>query len=109
MIRFLRNIFKKKKSKKILELTEDIINPNSNPRIHRFSKFNDSHYCTIMGFHSKESEGTVDLDIAWRTKGRVNIGDKFIISNGLEIKTLRIKKIISDDSDVKLGIAVTLQ
>lgn len=109
MFKFLRKLFRKKQVPKKLELTEDLIISKYTQRTHRFFKFDDKHYCTIMGFHSNEYDGVINLDIAWRCKRKVDIGDTFIIHNGSETKTLRIRRILDNNSDVKIGIAVSLQ
>ena len=105
---FLRKIFRKKEPRKILELTTN--ESQNHKKTHNFVNFTDTHYCKIMEFHSdKRSDGLVNLNIAWRTSNKVYEGDIFILHTGASTKTFRIKKILDDKSDVKLGVALSLQ
>lgn len=108
MFKFLRKIFRKKEPRKILELTID--DYQNHKKTHNFVNFSDTHYCKIMGFHSdKRNDGLVNLNLAWRTPNKVHEGDLFILHTGTSTKTFRIKKILDDKSDVKLGVALSLQ
>ena len=108
MFKFLRKIFRKKEPRKILELTTN--ESQNHKKTHNFVNFTDTHYCKIMEFHSdKRSDGLVNLNIAWRTSNKVYEGDIFILHTGASTKTFRIKKILDDKSDVKLGVALSLQ
>jgi hypothetical protein len=108
MFKFLRKLFQKKQPKKILEIISE--EPTNRKKTHSFEKFSDTNYCKIMSFHSeRNSDGLVNMNIAWRTPNKVQIGDVFILRDGTTTKTLRIKKILDDKSDVKLGVARSLQ
>lgn len=104
MLKFFRNLFKKKQPKKIIEFHEEILDENR--RKHNFSSFKDSEYCTILNRISHSTEdGVIRVKIAWRSPHRIKNGDLIILSGTQEFRTLRLIQILNDTSDVKIGIA----
>lgn len=108
MFKFFRRLFTKKKPKKVIELFEEI--DTSRKRRHDFSSFKDNKYCTILERIDNSKEGgTIQLKIAWRCPDRVKTGDTFVLNIGDGTRTLRIVEILKEDSDVKLGMAVSFR
>ena len=58
---------------------------------------------------NSKKDGIVQLKIAWRCPDRVKTGDTFVLNLGDGTRTLKVVEILKEDSDVKLGVAVSFR